>query len=449
MEYEGNERRQLFELRPTGKEKEGILVDKRRMIIGRSEQCDIVLDYPDIGPIHAILEITKDGKKLYDMNTRSGCFINGEKAIDGSYNEGDKLKFGSHEFEFKKFVKEEVLPPVLDMLDPTLPPRGIPPLTGAVPKLPPSIPTELPTPTGKPAHVPIRKPYVVKVAYPLAEDPKADYSEYIFEDTEDLIPIFTYDEKSSVEVTIMFGEKIFSVDYLPVKDGKLRLVGRSPSSNEVEFPVLPKKDKFELVTISGGKIQVNPIPGYESLVLADVGGATRENEGPITLGEDDILRFYKNDIQLFVRQSSSPPRVKSAPIFPKDGTFSKTLTIVYLILALFLIWMQFFVEVDKEQEEEKAAKRIARILHKPKPKKVARAKTPAKKRAATPTPSKAKKTRVKKIKAPKKVAKKAPPKKAAPKKAKVKMPKKVVTRKPRPKKAAGPPKARKKAPTKT
>jgi len=251
MDYEGNERRQFFELRPIDKDKEGILVDKRRMIVGSIDQCDIVLPYPDISPIHAIIEMTKEGKKIYDMKTASGCYVNGEKIIDGSYNEGDKLKFGSHEFEFKKFVKEEVLPPILDMLDPTLPPRVTPPQAGELPKPPSSVPREIPTPSGKAAHIPTRVPYVTKVAYPLAEDPKAEYSEYIFEDTEDLIPIFDHVDKPSVEVIIMFGERIFSVDYLPVKNGKFKLVGRAPSSSELECPFLAKKEKkFEKVIFS-------------------------------------------------------------------------------------------------------------------------------------------------------------------------------------------------------
>ncbi|RLA64710.1 MAG: hypothetical protein DRQ88_07600 [Epsilonproteobacteria bacterium] len=448
MEYTGKERRQLFELRPVGKDKKGILVDKRRMIIGSSDQCDIVLNFSDIGPIHAILEMTKDGKKLYDMNSTAGCFINDEKIIDGSYKEGDKLKFGSHEFEFKQFVKEEIIPPVLDMLDPTLPPRVTPPLKGGVPKPPPTLAKEIITPKGKPAMVPRKKAYIPKVAYPLAEDAKAEYSEYIFEDTEDLIPIFTYEEKISVEVTIMFGERIFSVDYLPVKNRNVRLVGRSPSAHEVELPLLPKKEKLDFINISEGKIQVQPILGYESLLLADENAPV--SDGPINLGEDDIFRFYKNNIQIYIRQSSSPPKVKSAPIFPKDGTFSKSLAIVYFILAFFLVWMQFFVTVDKEKEEAKAPKRIAKILYKPKPrpKKVAKA-AGKKKSLALPTAKKKKKTQVKKKKAVKKVARKVPRKKVAPPKAKVKVHKKVVARKSKPKaKRAGPPKAPRKAPKK-
>lgn len=47
--------------------------------IGRSKQCDIVLNYPTVSRSHAVVFKTKEGWKVTDTGSKTGVFINGKK----------------------------------------------------------------------------------------------------------------------------------------------------------------------------------------------------------------------------------------------------------------------------------------------------------------------------------------------------------------------------------
>lgn len=403
-----NERRKYYQLVPIGDEATSgpMVLRTRRALVGSSESCDIVLDFPDINPIHAVLETAKSGFKVYDLNSETGCFVNGDKVITSEYKVGDILKFGSHEFTYKEFVRNE-LPPVLGMIDPILPPlkkeseisrTPIPEEKKVLPGMPQeSRPAPAPLPI-KLREAPSKKAVeeAPRVQYPLEKDPNAEFSEYIFEDTADLYPIFDYEiGKTAVEVAILYKRKIFSVDYLPQKNGVFSLVGKNPVKNQIEYVRLGKDEKYPFITVKNDEVLVNPISGYDVSYLSDKESAPSKGT-PYHLDEEDILILGQGDIQIFVRKTDAPPSVKRAPIFSKDKDLNKFLILTYLLIFLFLGGISLF-KVDKELEEEKAPERIATILYKKKPKKLTLSK------AVSKTKSKPKK----KIQLAKKAPKKA------------------------------------------
>ena len=426
--YTGKERRQAFELNPTEKSRSAKLIDKRRTIIGKAETCDIILDFSDITPVHAILELTKEGNKIYDLNSKTGTYVNNVKVLIGEFKEGDKLKFGSHEFVFKKFAKEEAPPPFLQMLDPTLPekfkPSEVAPPIPVIPKI-------------KGVKIPPKPTFMPKVAYPLNEDPKAFSSPFILEESDTLYPIFDYEPgKSSVEVMVHYNENLISLDYIPLKNGKYPLVGKAKRMTDLELPMLGKKEKIKFLDISGGSVRVTTPIGFEPLFLMD-----KKSEGPINLTEDDLVRYYKNNVQILVRLAPKPPYVKRAPLLSKDKELLKVLALVYLLMLAFLFFIALTkvdVEKEKEKDLEKAPERIAKVLlHKPKPiieqPKVAEV-------PVTPIQGPAPVTEIKKVEVVKETPKPAPPKppkKAEPVHGKVEAKKQIVTAKPSTKK--GPP----------
>ncbi|MFI5390624.1 MAG: AgmX/PglI C-terminal domain-containing protein [Bacteriovoracales bacterium] len=352
MIYTGKERRQFFELSPKGRRGKAFLIDKRRTMIGSSESCDVVLKFSDISPIHAILEITKEGARIYDLNTPAGTFLNGKKVTVGEYKEGDFLSFGPHEFIYRKFVEEDAPPPVLEMLNPITPPKP----KAVEPKLPP-------IPVVKGVKIPPKETHAPRIAYPLALDPKADYSGYIYEETEKLYPIFKYEyEKNSVEVLIHFGEKIYSVDFLTPRKGRYQLVGMGDA--QLEFPILGKEEKVDFIEVNKKEARVFPLSGYEILALND----QKKTGGSILLEEDDLLVFTKGQTKIFVRKTPPPPKVAAAPFFQRGGNFSKVLLGVYAVVIVLLFFISGInVEEVKKKQEEEAPKRIAQILYKPKP----------------------------------------------------------------------------------
>lgn len=364
--------RQMFELLPAGamQGKKGVLIKKKRVLIGRSQACDIILLNRDVTSIHAVLEITENGAIVYDMNSTNGTYVNGESVVYKEVQVGDTLKFASQEYIFKKFQKEDILPPPLEMLAPIS--TGMPPAIGGVrvesstPELPsapsPRTGARLPRPSDSlPKDSPFRE--IPRVEYPLAKDPKAEFSEYIFEDADLLYPIFNYSVNySAVEVIILFKDMVYSVDYVPTLDGKYKLVGKDASSKEIEYAYLGKDEKFEFVEVKNNDILVHPLPGYEVMRIS---GNKTEDGGvsSIPLYGDDILRFKNGDIQIFVRATEAPPRVKPAPILDRDTDLKKYLLLVFFFCIAFLSAVSM-VTVDEEIEKEKVPERVATILYK-------------------------------------------------------------------------------------
>ena len=334
------------------KGKRDLLIKKKRVLVGRVQACDIVLPYSDITAIHAVIEKNDKGFTVYDMNSRNGTYVNGEKIVAKSFGPEDKIKFSGHEFVIKEVGADDVLPPPLDIL----------PVNEELPQKPKDLETPNVFPRKEDSIVP-------RVDYPLAKDPKAEFSEYIFEDVEDLYPIFKYQShQDAVEIIILFRDKIFSVDYLPFKkDATYHLVGNvSTNSNDIEYSYLGDKQRVPFVKVLGDEVFVDSLPGYELLSLSEKKGAKRDSfSSSICLTRDNILSFNKKDLSIFVRRTDSPPIVKCAPILRRDPQFKRYIFLVFLLMGALLAGMNY-LKVDKEIEEEKAPERIATILYKKK-----------------------------------------------------------------------------------
>lgn len=354
-----------FELLPIGASqgRQAQLIRKKRVLIGRSQACDIVLPHNEVTAIHAVLEIHGDKFKIFDMNSTNGTYVNGKRVIVEACHLNDVIKLGPLEFRIQKYKAEDVAPPPLDMLRPeALPPR-------IQQAFKPVLPTKVAIPEEDKFNLP-EKPAITEeglptVVYPLAKDPKAEFSEYIFEDADTIYPIFKYEvQRAAVEIIILFQDRIFSVDYIPLKDGTYRLVGKKPADKEVEFAYLGGGDKVDFVEIKGNEVFIHPLHGYEVLSLAD---KKKENSsGPLYLGQDDILRFKNGELQIFVRPTESPPKIKPAPILRRDGDLKKYLLLMFLLCVLILTGLSLF-EVDEELEQEKVPERIATILYQTRP----------------------------------------------------------------------------------
>ena len=415
---------------------------KKRVLIGSSQICDVLLPFQGISPIHAVVEIISEGQfKIYDMNSSSGTRVNGQKIVTGILSGGEIISFGNIEFGIRRQDTSTQLPPPikapLEILE-----RPYRPTHVSIPRPPSQLPSSLPSgpPVGTPTtsstrpaspppqvdvvqeHIPEEVPII---EYPLAKDPRAEFSEYIFEDVETLYPIFNYQiGKSAVEVIIIFKDLIQSIDYIPERDGTYNLVNRMPSNKEIEFPYLGNNQKVPLIEIKNGDIFVHTPQGFE---FKSLGEENRNNGTAFCLRNDEILCFSKQNMQIFVRQTEAPPKVKRAPLIRRDPEFKKYLALIFLFAVPFMIAMSSYV-VNKKAEEEKAPERIATILYKrkkiikkqprptpkiaQKPKPVA--KTPAPKKVEKPKPKVAKKNpKPKKVVKPKVATKRPAPKKPA------------------------------------
>ncbi len=420
---------------------------KKRVLIGSSQICDILIPFQGISPIHAVVEIVSEGKfKIYDMNSTLGTRINGQKIVTKILNGGETISFGNIEFGIRPQDTSNPLPPPirapLEILERPYHPTQRP--APVLPGRPSSISSphvSKSAPTKSPSSPPIaRLPSaaaqggvsedVPVIEYPLAKDPRAEFSEYIFEDVETLYPIFNYQVgKNAVEVIIIFKNLIQSIDYIPEKNGIYNLVSKRPSSSEIEFPYLDKSQKMPLVEIKNGDVFVHTPHGFE---FKSFGEEDRKGGSSFCLQSDEIICFSKQNMQIFVRETEAPPKVKRAPLIRRDPEFKKYLALIFLFAFPFMIAMSSYV-VDKKEEEEKAPERIATILYKrkkiikkkprPTPKIVEKPKPKPKPKKKTPISAK-KVEKPKPPQPPKKIKKVEPPKR------------KVAVKKPAPKKPA-------------
>ncbi|WP_408098683.1 AgmX/PglI C-terminal domain-containing protein [Peredibacter sp. HCB2-198] len=356
MELEKNKGPKMFEVRTTrpGHKTKGGVFGKGRFLLGRSESCDLIVNNDAISAVHAVLEVFDDKAIIYDMNSTNGTYVNDAKVIVKEFRVGDTFRLADVEFSYQVYVPEEALPPVLETLEPIHGEASV--------KLPPELPA---APRSLPKAAPTVSSRVPSIVYPLAADPKAEFSEYIFEDKDDLYPIFKYEAaKQAVEVIILHNDQVFSVDYFPEGRGTYFITGIMTKKDEIEFPYLNKNEKFPFVDVRGGSATVHTLPGFGVFLLSDKKKDTGHVGTSIELSGQDLVRLQKDHLQIFVRNVAAPPKIAAAPILKRDPEFRKYLAMFMLLVGLFFVSLNVIEVPEDEKKDELAPERLATILYK-------------------------------------------------------------------------------------
>jgi hypothetical protein len=79
-------------------------VTKRRMVIGRSKECDIQLSDPNVSRQHAELRQEGAGFWIVDLDSTNGIEVNGERTKRAKLERGDRIVLGSTELTFDREV---------------------------------------------------------------------------------------------------------------------------------------------------------------------------------------------------------------------------------------------------------------------------------------------------------------------------------------------------------
>lgn len=346
----------MFELKtstPDSRVKGGVF-STGRWLLGRSESCDLIINHDAVSAIHAVFEVFADKAIVYDMNSTNGTYVNDDKVVVKEIYLGDTVRIADVQFQFIKYDVKSSLPPVLDALEPQKGQASVkmPPLPEAPPK---NLPKKAPSNTEA----------APTIVYPLATDPKAEFSEYIFEDKQEIFPIFKYEaDKQAVEVIILFNDQVFSVDYLPEGKSTYYISGVMSEKDQLEFPYLGKNEKFPFIDARRSATSIHTLPGFEVFHLSEKKKDTGHQGTLIDLVGQDIVRLKKDSLQIYVRNVSAPPKVASPPILKRDPEFQK-----YLFLFMFFVGMISVgfnvVEVPEDKsKEELAPERLATILYK-------------------------------------------------------------------------------------
>lgn len=59
--------------------KTNFLLERGRNLIGRDDDCTVVIDSPEVSRHHAMIEIGDDGATIEDLGSKNGTFVEGER----------------------------------------------------------------------------------------------------------------------------------------------------------------------------------------------------------------------------------------------------------------------------------------------------------------------------------------------------------------------------------
>src|SRR5438045_9247916 len=93
----------LRPLHPSAKTPEIILGRGDSKVVGRSDQSDVIVDEPSLSRRHAQINVTAEGVvTVEDLGSTNHTFINNVQRKRGSLSSGDRVRFGSVEYELTK-----------------------------------------------------------------------------------------------------------------------------------------------------------------------------------------------------------------------------------------------------------------------------------------------------------------------------------------------------------
>ena len=71
-------------------------------VIGRSRECDLVLDDPNVSRRHAELRREDDGWAVHDLGSTNGIKVNGHRSRGGRLSPGDEITLGLSRLTFEQ-----------------------------------------------------------------------------------------------------------------------------------------------------------------------------------------------------------------------------------------------------------------------------------------------------------------------------------------------------------
>ncbi len=90
----------LGELIPTGGG-DPIPLLKSKLLIGRRDECDITLRFPNVSSHHCELELVDGYWQIVDLNSSNGIKVNGIRCPQNWLLPGDEVAIARHKFEIK------------------------------------------------------------------------------------------------------------------------------------------------------------------------------------------------------------------------------------------------------------------------------------------------------------------------------------------------------------
>lgn len=322
------------------------LLDKKKILVGSSPTCDLVIEHPSVSHYHAMLSLDENGGKIIDLESSNGIYVNGERVNSCFFCEGDIIKFGPVEFHVhEQFVNIEKNEDLFEDQDKTV--KKIDEIT-IIEK-----PQELPPKEGL---VVIDGEYCDIIFdesqySPVSDIPAHQFSakEYVeFDENEEQIEIFRHDDNKAIEVSILSMGTIISVDYFKIKNGTYFASSDISNNKTLQVYNLEADDIIPFIKVNNGEVVVSPLPEFKYRNISK----NKNLEGPTSLSGDDVLSLDFKTVQVMIKVVDAPPSIRLAPFFGRDINFQKqTAKIFSAVMGIMLLLL--LVDINLEEPKKK------------------------------------------------------------------------------------------------
>lgn len=92
--------RWLVQVHPLDLEQNRVQLTDRAVVLGRSENCEIILDDDSVSRQHARIAATEDGYIIEDLGSTNGVLVNDELTEHHPLRTGDRIQLGQRIFRF-------------------------------------------------------------------------------------------------------------------------------------------------------------------------------------------------------------------------------------------------------------------------------------------------------------------------------------------------------------
>ncbi len=301
---------------------ESLILDKKKMIIGSSERCDIQLNDKSVSSLHVFIMIHQDGFLIKDLYSESGLFLNGKRVQESSVYPGDRITVGTLSFVV------ELLPGEAPVFNPDHEIEAL-----EVPSF-----VELPEEQGltfidgEYCNITFDESYY----RPLTDIPKIDLiKDYVeLDSTEIPLDIAHSTKGKRLEVINYVNGNIIDVSYIELKDGEYSLTSQKKSKFDITFHTISKVKIFS--------IKNNVLKFFSNDILSP-----SKDWSQITLDAPVFLTFGAEQVSF--RLVDHTVQWSGLPAFYRDREFlkqgSKIFATVFFPLLLLL-----FVTIPQNQD---------------------------------------------------------------------------------------------------
>ncbi len=340
-----------------GKAVHEFIFNKKKLIVGSAPQADIRLEDPSISFYHAIIILDLDEKEtngtIIDLNSHNGTYVSGEKTSTGRFHPGDRLQFGMVEF----YIEESFGQAPLDQD------------AGLVQTLSQKVveqrPVELRPIQGlqiidgeyadivfdESAYRPCRELPVVENLLNI-RDAFIEANDGVTEEDKQILNIFKKSGHSALEVTVVSSHCILSIDYFPLKVGKIILSNRKKGPHYIVSGTLDEyTEDITLAHVKSGEVFLHEAGDHEFSIIR---GQGQLPDRTYKLCDNDLVSYSKKSVQIFIRLTDAPDKIIPPPFFGRDAQFKKQ-AIKYFSIFMGLMLLLMFVRQPEQVIQDKIA----------------------------------------------------------------------------------------------